>query len=50
MAICGRLRTLRAEKKLSRRDIGKRTGLERRYISSVENGYIVPTVETRPER
>lgn len=46
MVICGRLRTLRAEKKLSRRDIAKRTGLERRYISKVENGYIVPTLET----
>lgn len=46
MVICGRLRTLRAEKKLSQRDIEKRTGLERCYISKVENGYIVPTVET----
>jgi transcriptional regulator with XRE-family HTH domain len=46
MVICGRLRTLPAEKKLSRRYIAKRTGLERRYISKVENGYIVPTVET----
>ena len=46
MVICGRLRTLRTEKKLSQRDIEKRTGLERCYISKVENGYIVPTVET----
>ena len=46
MVICGRLRTLRAERKLSQRDIAKRTGLERRYISKVESGYIVPTVES----
>ena len=46
MVICGRLRTLRTEKKLSQRDIEKRTGLERCYISKVENGYLVPTVET----
>lgn len=49
MVICGRLRTLRAEKKLSQRDIESRTGLQRWYISKVENGYIVPTVEALEE-
>lgn len=46
MVICDRLRTLREEKKLSQGDIEKRTGLLRCYISRVENGHTVPTVET----
>lgn len=49
MVICGRLRTLRAEKKLSQRDIERPTRLRRWYISKVENGYIVPAVETLEE-
>jgi len=40
------LRALREEKKLSQGDIEKRTGLLRCYISRVENGHTVPTVET----
>jgi len=36
--MCGRLWTLREEKKLSQGDIEKRTGLLRCYISRVENG------------
>jgi DNA-binding XRE family transcriptional regulator len=35
-----------AGKKLSQGDIEKRTGLLRCYISRVENGHTVPTVET----
>lgn len=46
MVICDRLRSLREEKKLSQGDIEKRTGLLRCYISRVENGHTVPTVET----
>ncbi len=46
MVICDRLRVLREEKKLSQGDIEKRTGLLRCYISRVENGHTVPTVET----
>ncbi|MGA9884626.1 MAG: helix-turn-helix transcriptional regulator [Candidatus Acidiferrales bacterium] len=46
MVICERLRTLRVEKKLSQGDIEKSTGLLRCYISRVENGHTLPTVET----
>ncbi|MFZ0333769.1 MAG: helix-turn-helix transcriptional regulator [Candidatus Acidiferrales bacterium] len=46
MVIGDRLRSVREEKKLSQGDIEKRTGLLRCYISRVENGYTVPTVET----
>lgn len=46
MVIGERLRGLREEKKLSQGDIEKRTGLLRCYISRVENGHTVPTVET----
>jgi transcriptional regulator with XRE-family HTH domain len=41
-----RLRALREEKKLSQGDIQKRTGLVRPYISRVENGHVVPSIET----
>ena len=44
--ICDRLRALREEKNLSQGEIEKRTGLLRCYISRVENGHTVPTVET----
>ena len=44
--ICDRLRALREEKNLSQGDMEKRTGLLRCYISRVENGHTVPTVET----
>jgi transcriptional regulator with XRE-family HTH domain len=46
MVICDRLRALREERNLSQGDIEKRTGLLRCYISRVENGHTVPTVET----
>lgn len=46
MMIGERLRALREEKKLSQGDIEKRTGLLRCYISRVENGHTVPSVET----
>jgi transcriptional regulator with XRE-family HTH domain len=46
MIIGDRLRLLREEKKLSQGDIEKRTGLLRCYISRVENGHTVPSIET----
>ena len=41
-----RLRTFRKQKKLSQGDIEKRTGLMRCYISRVEQGHVVPSIET----
>jgi transcriptional regulator with XRE-family HTH domain len=41
-----RLRALREAKKLSQGDIEKRCGLLRAYISRVEHGHTVPSVET----
>lgn len=46
MIIGDRLRELRETKKLSQGDIEKRTGLLRCYISRVENGHTVPSIET----
>ena len=46
MIIGTRLRSLREERKLSQGDIEKRTGLLRCYISRVENGHTVPSIET----
>jgi transcriptional regulator with XRE-family HTH domain len=41
-----RLRVLREEKNFSQGDIEKRTGLFRCYVSRVENGHTVPSIET----
>jgi transcriptional regulator with XRE-family HTH domain len=46
MVIGKRIRQLREERKLSQEAIEKRTGLLRRYISRVENGHTVPSLET----
>src|SRR5262245_12535352 len=46
MVIGDRLRELRETKQLSQGDIEKRTGLLRCYISRVENGHTVPSIET----
>jgi transcriptional regulator with XRE-family HTH domain len=46
MIVGYRLRALREHKKLSQGDIERRTGLLRCYISRVENGHTVPTIET----
>lgn len=46
MVIGDRLRELREAKKLSQGDIEKQTGLLRCYISRVENGHTVPSVDT----
>jgi transcriptional regulator with XRE-family HTH domain len=46
MIIGDRLRVLREQKKFSQGTIEERTGLFRCYISRVENGHTVPSVET----
>lgn len=46
MIIGDRLRALREQKNFSQGKIEKRTGLLRCYISRVENGHMVPAVET----
>ena len=44
--ISDRLRTVREQKKLSQGDIETRTGLLRCYVSRVENGHTIPSIET----
>jgi transcriptional regulator with XRE-family HTH domain len=46
MVIGTRLRSLREEKGLSQGDIEKSTGLLRCYISRIENGHTIPSLET----
>jgi transcriptional regulator with XRE-family HTH domain len=46
MLIGQRLREIRDAKNLSQDDIEKATGLVRSYISRVENGHTVPSIET----
>jgi transcriptional regulator with XRE-family HTH domain len=46
MVIGDKLKALREQKKLSQGDIETRTGLLRCYISRVENGHTVPSVDT----
>ena len=46
MVIGEKLKTLREQKKMSQGDIEHRTGLLRCYISRVENGHTVPSVDT----
>jgi transcriptional regulator with XRE-family HTH domain len=46
MVIGDRLKELRELKNFSQGDIEKRTGLLRCYVSRVENGHTVPSVET----
>src|SRR5260221_2541302 len=46
MGIGNRLKELRESKQRSQGDIEKRSGLLRCYISRVENGHTVPSVET----
>src|ERR1700733_14252421 len=46
MVIGQKLRVIREAKNLSQRDIERRTGLLRCYISRVEHGHTVPAVET----
>jgi transcriptional regulator with XRE-family HTH domain len=46
MLVGDRLRALREQKNLSQGHIEKRSGLLRCYVSRVENGHTVPSIET----
>lgn len=46
MYLAARLKQFREARKLSQGDIEKRTGLLRCYVSRVENGHTVPSIET----
>jgi transcriptional regulator with XRE-family HTH domain len=46
MNIAARLKQIRTMKNLSQGDVEKRTKLRRCYISRVENGFTVPSLET----
>jgi|SRR5882762_6388594 len=46
MVISDRLRAIREQKELSQGDIEQRTGLKRCYVSRVENGHTIPSIET----
>ena len=46
MIIGDQLRALREQQHLSQGDIENRTGLLRCYVSRVENGQTVPSIET----
>ncbi len=46
MLIGDRLRAIREAKKLFQGDIEERSGLKRSYVSRVENGHTIPSVET----
>jgi transcriptional regulator with XRE-family HTH domain len=46
MLIGDRLRAIREAKKLSQGDIEERSGLKRSYVSRVEGGHTIPSVET----
>ena len=46
MVISERLRAIRQQKDLSKGDIEKRTCLKSCYVSRVENGHTVPSIET----
>jgi transcriptional regulator with XRE-family HTH domain len=46
MLIGERLRQLREDKNLSQGHIEKRTGLQRAYISRLENGHTIPSIKS----
>ncbi len=46
MVVSERLRAIREQKELSQGDIEERTGLKRCYVSRVENGHTIPSIET----
>jgi transcriptional regulator with XRE-family HTH domain len=46
MVIGEKLKALRAQKNMMQGDVEQRTGLLRCYISRVENGHTVPSVDT----
>ncbi len=45
-AIGARLRALRESKRMPQSEIERRTGLLRCYVSRVENGHTIPSIET----
>ncbi len=46
MVISDRIRAIREQKHIAQGDIERRTGLKRCYVSRVENGHTVPSIET----
>ena len=46
MIIGERLRELREQKKFSQREVEQRSGLLRAYLSRVENGHTIPSIDT----
>jgi len=46
MIIADRLRNIREMKKLSQGELARRSGVLRCYLSRVENGHTVPSIET----
>jgi transcriptional regulator with XRE-family HTH domain len=46
MDVGTRLRTIREEKNMSQGEIEQRTGLLRCYLSRVENGHTMPSIDT----
>jgi transcriptional regulator with XRE-family HTH domain len=46
MDVGTRLRTIREQKQMSQGEIEKRTGLLRCYLSRVENGHTIPSIDT----
>jgi transcriptional regulator with XRE-family HTH domain len=46
MVIGDRLKALREHQNMSQGDVEKRTGMLRCYVSRVENGHSVPSIET----
>lgn len=46
MVIGKRLKAIREEKQMSQGDVEKRTGLLRCYLSRIENGWTIPSIET----
>jgi transcriptional regulator with XRE-family HTH domain len=46
MLVGNQLRVLREQRKMTQGDIEKRSGLMRCYVSRVENGHTVPSIET----
>src|ERR1700747_3162487 len=46
MVISHRIRAIREQKHISQGDIERRSGLKRFYVSRVENGHTIPSIET----
>ena len=46
MIVGKRLKAIREHKEMSQGDIERHSGLLRCYVSRVENGHIVPAIET----